>query len=272
MSKVQRTAWSEPAIIASLRDKFAEPAYAVLDHVRSHTGYGGNERTIDAVVMGLWPSRGVELWGIEIKSSRGDWLRELKDPAKADRLFKYFDRFFLVTGSEDVARLDEIPPPWGWMVLNAKRNFVTRKIAPLNDAVEPPSRRFLAALLRVVTERIDTTQRKRAYEAGHTKGFAEGQKRPLHGLHIDEGALADYARLKQRVAEFEHGYGVSLAYAHNPHDIGVAVRAITQGIGVPNMRRELLNAAMSAERVARVAREAAEQLPDEFKLKAEATA
>ena len=45
----------------------------------------------DAVIMSLWPSRGLELHGVEIKVSRADWKREAADPAKAEAIAAYCD-------------------------------------------------------------------------------------------------------------------------------------------------------------------------------------
>ena len=169
---------SERFCIEALREHFPAPAYAVLDHVRSHTGYGGRERTIDTIVMGLWPSRGIELWGIEIKSSRSDWQRELRDPAKAERLFAEFDRFFLLTGDLKVAALDEIPEPWGWMAIGPKGRIVTKKAAPLNSAAAATSRRFLASLMRKVTEDIEAHQR----QEGVRGRLQEGTRRSVEAV------------------------------------------------------------------------------------------
>jgi hypothetical protein len=87
--------------------------------VRNSTGYG--DRTCDAIAMSLWPSRGLELHGIEIKCSRGDWLHELKRPDKADKMFKYFDRWWLAVSDESVAHDYEIPPTWGLIVMDKIR-------------------------------------------------------------------------------------------------------------------------------------------------------
>lgn len=122
--------------------------YAVLFEVRNGTGFRGN-RSVDAVVMSLWPSLGLELWGVEIKTSRSDWLRELKKPDKASMVFDYFDRWLLVAPA-DVVRSDELPPPWGWYV--PENGSLTCAVqAPKNANVKPVDRDFLAALLRRVT-------------------------------------------------------------------------------------------------------------------------
>jgi hypothetical protein len=50
--------------------------YAIFFEVANGTGTH-RRRTIDALVMELWPSDGLNLHALEIKVSRQDWLREL---------------------------------------------------------------------------------------------------------------------------------------------------------------------------------------------------
>ena len=138
--------WSSTEIKALLQERFGGGgAHAVLFEVRNSTGHAAN-RSIDAVTMTLWPSLGLELAGMEIKISRSDWLRELKDPAKASATFEYFDRWYLVA-PRNVAQMDEIPGPWGWLAPEDDK-IITIKKAPLNENVKPVDRSFLASMLR----------------------------------------------------------------------------------------------------------------------------
>ncbi|HYJ21079.1 MAG TPA: hypothetical protein VEW07_03530, partial [Solirubrobacterales bacterium] len=71
------------------------PTAVIAPGVRSAAGFDAR-RTIDAVSLNLWPSRGMLLDGYEIKVSRSDWLRELKNPAKAEEFAGLVDRLWLV--------------------------------------------------------------------------------------------------------------------------------------------------------------------------------
>jgi len=86
------TIGSEATVFEALAKRFPAPAWALISQVRNSTGYSG-DRTCDAIAVSRWPSRGLELHGFEIKCSRGDWLGELRRPDKADKMFKYFDRW-----------------------------------------------------------------------------------------------------------------------------------------------------------------------------------
>src|ERR1700751_5682787 len=106
------TIGSEATVFEALAKRFPAPAWALISQVRNSTGYSG-DRTCDAIAMSLWPSRGLELHGFEIKCSRGDWLSEMRRPDKADKMFKYFDRWWLAVSDASVVNDYELPPTWG---------------------------------------------------------------------------------------------------------------------------------------------------------------
>ena len=85
MAKTDKPALKAADVIDLLRVKYPLPAFALLEQVADGTG-ARNYRWADALVMGVWPSRGYHLLGFEVKVSRSDWLHELHKPAKADAL------------------------------------------------------------------------------------------------------------------------------------------------------------------------------------------
>ena len=103
---------TEPEAIAWLRTKFSDQGYAIFPQVPDGTG-ARKRRTADAIMMSLWPSRGLHLFGIEYKSSLADWRRELKNPDKAESISRYCDYWYILApaGIIDVA---EVPPAWGF--------------------------------------------------------------------------------------------------------------------------------------------------------------
>jgi hypothetical protein len=129
--------------------------YAYAEHVRSHAGFDAR-RTADAIAMDLWPSKGLGLFGHEVKVSRSDWLRELKDPTKADEFKRYMDRWWLVA-PEGVASRAEMPAGWGLMVLVAGTPYL-RVVKPA-PKLRPPAmpKTMMAAFLRAVAK---TTRRE----------------------------------------------------------------------------------------------------------------
>jgi len=123
--------------------------YAVAGGVRSHAGFDAR-RTADFMAMDLWPSKGLDLHGHEVKVSRSDWLRELKEPEKAAEFIPYVNRWWLVVPDPVIVGLGELPDGWGLMAMRGERLAVI-EAAPRRDALPlPPTR--LAALLRAVAQ------------------------------------------------------------------------------------------------------------------------
>lgn len=54
--------------------------------------------------------------GHEVKVSRSDWLSELKDPTKSERIKRYCDYWWLVVPDASIVKPGELPADWGLMV------------------------------------------------------------------------------------------------------------------------------------------------------------
>lgn len=244
---------SEGALLALLRERYPAPEYAFLSHVRNSTGFARTTRTADALAFGLWKSRGHYLTGFEIKSSRGDWLRELKDPAKADEIAAYCEMWIVVTGGPDIIRAGELPPKWGHITVDAKGALRTDK-APVLDTenLKPISRGFMAAILRVAHEgAASQVEINTAVETA----LREREKQQAEWAERDRKRdVSDYAQLKEAVAKFERESGVRIdqwSYGN----IGAVVRQIQYQRPLGSYAIE--NLANQAEAIARELRERA---------------
>lgn len=118
-------------------------------HVPDAAGFDAC-RTADAVAMDMWASTGRELHGHEVKVSRADWLRELRQPDKAQAVAKFMDRWWLVVPDAAIVRDGELPAWWGMLVLTAEGCRVLRRAPKLRP--EPLSRNFVAGLVRAAME------------------------------------------------------------------------------------------------------------------------
>lgn len=179
--------------------KWSGNAYAWLYEVRSHTGYKPGERYADALVMSCWPSRGLWLAGVEVKVSRQDFLHELEQPEKSDRIQRFCDHWWLCT-SPDVARIDEIPEAWGWIEVVSPRRHAIRKEAPKLPA-EQITREFLASALRnsaEASERLATVKVSLRDERD-----AEREKKLREREDAAFEATNESSILKRRVASLE---------------------------------------------------------------------
>lgn len=180
------------------------PEYAIMWEVGDATG-ARHTRFADAVIMSLWPSRGLELHGVEIKISRSDWRREAADPKKAEAIAKYCDRWYVHTAPGVIQDLAEVPPGWGLREFDGKKWRTVREAAR-NPEPEPINRTFLAALLR----RADESERRSVHEAAE-RMIAEDrdayEKRVAAEVERRTRSNSDAAKA---VADFEEASGFKL--------------------------------------------------------------
>ncbi len=137
-------------IITRLSAKYSSPNFGFITQVRNGTGYMSN-RTADAMAMSLWPSRGLHVYGFEVKASRTDWIKELKQPEKADAMAIYCHYWYLVVGNEDLVKLEELPKTWGLIVPCGKGLKVIKEAEFNKDALQFDSL-MLAGIFRNVAD------------------------------------------------------------------------------------------------------------------------
>ncbi len=237
---------SEGKLFTALRDRFPAAEYALFPGVADATG-ARQSRTADAMAMCLWPSRGLDVHGFEMKASRADCLRELRDPAKAEALARWCDRWWLVVTDDKVVTADELPPTWGLLVLKTTKLHQV-KLAPKLPG--PPwdnaTRTFLAALLRAA-QKVDPS--RQVLDAVRLAGYQAGVK--------DEKTLAERELRKVRDAleaeqvlrqRFETASGVHVS-RHDVGRIGAAVKFVLDG-GVKGAEVELRRLSEQAHRIA----------------------
>lgn len=70
------------------------------------------------------------LTGFEIKTTRGDWLREIRDPGKALAFLPMVDHWSLVEAYRGVAYDSEVPAEWGIMAASGWDDLETIRYAP----------------------------------------------------------------------------------------------------------------------------------------------
>jgi mRNA-degrading endonuclease toxin of MazEF toxin-antitoxin module len=153
--------------------------WALVSEVLESTGSGGGRADLFAV--NLWQSRH-QVIGYEIKASRADLQRELKDPAKAARFARYchqwrlvvWDRTWLLDGG--LVRRD-IPGTWGLYAYDAEAGGlkVVRPAVKLQPDEWP--RHFTLGLLRRAIETgAGTAVLLRAVEQASERGAAHGKQ------------------------------------------------------------------------------------------------
>lgn len=270
-------ALTETELIKRLRAKYGEKAgngvaYAVVPGVRSAAGFDAR-RTIDAFAMSLWPSRGLSLTAFEIKSSRSDWLREMREPAKAEEFCELADYFYLVVGDAKIVQDGELPETWGLIVPHGKGLRVAvdaprlrpvtvnggQKADGRSTADLPPAftRSFLAALLRSATA-IGSAEPAEIVAA---RNEAWSNAEQIFGSQA-EAAQAKLDEVRGQLLEFTEASGINpLGYrwpSHDPKEVGAAVKLVLDGNHkadilenrLTRIREEALRIAASAEELA----------------------
>lgn len=212
-------------VVTALRRKFPPSAFAFLEQVGNSSG-ARCRGWADVIVMGLWPSRGLEIIGIEVKVSRTDWLRELKDPEKGENVARFCDSWFLAVNDPEIIRPGELPKSWGLMAPGKKGEIEILKAAD-GRATHKVDRFFIAAILRRAQEQITSEARLKAeFEAGRRSG-AEAEKQCSDSrVSLCESELKG---LREKIQEFEKASGVTISEYWSGAQIGQAVREVMLG-------------------------------------------
>lgn len=167
---------------ALLRDRHLpkrnRPEWAYLEEVRNAPGFDAT-RSLDALAVHLWPSRGHEIHGYEIKCSRSDWLRELKDPHKAEAFAGWCDRFWIVAAPGIVR--DELPIAWGLLEPKGSALRVVRQAKATPASITPAERARLACILAAAGKRMEVSPDQIAVER-----LAEQRVEVLKKCHAEQ--------------------------------------------------------------------------------------
>ena len=216
-----------------LRTRYSPPAWGFLREVPNGTGWS-KDRTADAIAMSLWPSRGLDLHGFEMKKSRGDWLKELKKPQKAEAFVGFCDYWWIVA-EKDVVKLDEVPSTWGLLV-RAGKTLRAKKEAPRLEAA-PPDRGFLASIFRQISTLKDDyvlkSEIQATVDAALSDGISRGKEIAEHGV---ERRMKEMERREQEIKAFEKASGVEIPTWHGGEKLGQAVKVVMDGDMNKHMR------------------------------------
>jgi hypothetical protein len=149
-------------VIEALRRRHGRPGYswAFFSELRCGTGWSSRgvrnpEQRIDAWAISLWPSRGVGPVAYEVKVSRADWLRELKQPRKRKQAMALSQEFFIAAPA-GIVRPDELPEGCG--LIEVTQDLTSRVVAaaPQRPVADPPWQFVAAIARRVVAEEQST--------------------------------------------------------------------------------------------------------------------
>jgi len=191
---------------------WSEPAFATLREVRNGTGYRRTERYADLVVVSCWPSRGLWIGGVEIKVSRSDWTRELRDPEKSAEIQKWC-KYWWVAAPIGVVRDGELPETWGLVEVTESTAKLKRAAPELKPAeldvgfvaslLRNQSRSVQAAIGRAVQDELQKFEAERGELDALNRRVTVAEKHAK-----DQLRRADAAELRMR--EFQEATGLTL--------------------------------------------------------------
>ena len=229
-----------------LIQKYPTNEYVIMKEVSIGSGY------MDYLLLNLWQSRGNALTGIELKSHRSDWLRELKKPQKAENGFIYCNYFYLLTTDESIAKLEEIPFTWGWLAVSKNgKQIQVKKKAP---ALEPvfPTRSLITAMVRRAADKTNyvalSSIQDKIKEAREAE--VKSWKREKENLTDELKALHEQIQLFENIAgvKFLDRHNWGRWYFENPKIIGQAVNYLNQN-GMDGIKSQLEQLKIKASKI-----------------------
>jgi hypothetical protein len=256
---------TEREMFEAVRARYDAAGYCCLPQVRNQTGFSRTVRTADAIVVSLWPSRGIEAFGFEFKDSRADWLKELKDPAKAEEIGRFCSQWWVVASRAEIVRKEELPLSWGLMVVEGES--VKQVVAATRRPAQEPGWVFVASVLRsaseVVTAEADIRRQVDAAVAKAVEGY---ESRIAEARRLErERVSKPLNELTARVLAFERASGVRLDNwsEHSNTRIGDAVRFVLDG-GLKGAHQQMQFIADTCDRIKKLASEVSQiEVPGE---------
>lgn len=102
--------------------------YVRAEHVRSTQNYYGVS-IADFLAIDKY-STSQSVIGHEVKVSRSDWLSELRNPEKSERIKRYCDYWHLVVSDAAIVKPGELPEGWGLIVRGTTGKLRVKTKAP----------------------------------------------------------------------------------------------------------------------------------------------
>lgn len=211
----------------ALRRYYPSQEYALVHEVAQATGFNAN-RHLDCIAMSLWPSRGLNLFGIEIKVNKYDWKKEKATPEKAEQIARFCD-FFFIAAPAGLIPVEELPEAWGLIEVNEKGEIRQKKGAVKTEST-PINREFLAAMLRASSRSMTKDEMEAKLDQARKRLEAD----------YDERVKSKAARLSENNTKHSENWrnlitilGNEPDRFHDNHEVISAVKAVMKA-GVAN--------------------------------------
>lgn len=217
----EKTKETEKDLEFYLSKRYCQPEWAFFPQVRSSTGSA--DRVADGIAMNMYHSRKYEIHGFEIKISRTNWLNELKSPQKADEIFQYCDKWWLIVSNKDIVQNGELPKGWGLMIVRDKGLVI--KVQATYNKVKVIDLGFIASLLRSASNNLVP---RNSINQQIDDAWERGKKSQKYKIEFAE---RDAKRYKEIIETFEKEAGVKIQnwYNKDAEKVGQLLRRILNG-------------------------------------------
>jgi len=209
---------TEQTIFELLKRRWPWPGYVVLPQVANCTG-DACRRYADAVVLSVYPSRGIYAIGVEIKVSRSDWQKELADPEKAEAILKHC-LYWYVAAPKKLIDPAEVPEKWGLIECDGRGTRIAKRAPRLMTA--PLSWEFVAAITRRLAENVVTREEHERRLQEERDRCAEDAQKAMKLREVQYRLRM----LECAVSAFEKASGVKITDRWEGEPIGEAVAEI----------------------------------------------
>jgi len=235
-------------IQARLKTRYCLPHYVYMTEIRSATGFVHNVTYADGLAISLYPSKGYDIHGFEIKISRNDVLKELSYLQKSENIQKFCSRWWLVVGNKSIVDIAELPPYWGLLIPYGS-GLRQAKAAPLQKA-EIITPDFLASLIQRM---YLTSPNKTVLNAEYKLGFEAGKAESVSSEQRYQ--IEQSEKIAEQVKKFEQISGIEIT-SYNGCSMGKAVRFIKSAERIGNTIGQLKSTAREHQRVVDAAQSA----------------
>lgn len=145
---------TEKSLERLVADRFPGPQWATLFELAKGVGWAGQGGRIDVASFGCWPSQGFTRHAFEVKRTRGDFLRELDNPAKRKWVEEGFHMTWFVVPAGLVQK-EEIPEKWGLLMATKTNTKLRRVVQAVHRDVGPLKEELALSAIRAMTQKIE---------------------------------------------------------------------------------------------------------------------
>lgn len=225
----------------ALGNYYPLPEWSLMFEVGNGTG-SVLRRHADGVALNMYPSRGYEVRGFEIKVSRSDLQHEIAQAAKAEAVCQYCDTWFLVV-PKGLTKGIQIPLPWGVIEYNEGKLRISKQAETLSHETMPMQ--FIAGLLRA-QERVFSKKLNTIADDTIRENKEKWQSMGAWELKSLQGK---YSGLYEKLTDIREQTGIDLLGWTPTSEIIAKLNAINSTYDLKHTLRTLNNMQGTAERV-----------------------